>query len=89
MSNIGGIGKGEFAAPLLIPGGGVAIVAIGRAKWVEVVPEDGVGATRRRLLAGVSWSADHRIVEGAEMVAFVETWRQWVEHPERFIGEAV
>ena len=35
VSNVGAIGKGEFAAPLLVPGGGVAIVALGRAKWVE------------------------------------------------------
>jgi 2-oxoisovalerate dehydrogenase E2 component (dihydrolipoyl transacylase) len=35
VSNIGAIGKGEFAAPLLAAGGGVAIVALGRAKWVE------------------------------------------------------
>ncbi|KAF8508764.1 2-oxoacid dehydrogenases acyltransferase-domain-containing protein [Gautieria morchelliformis] len=89
VSNVGAIGQGEFAAPVLVPGGGVAIVAIGRAKWVEVVPQDGVGPSRRRLLVGVSWSADHRVVEGAEMAAFTEAWRSWVEHPERMIADAV
>ncbi|CAG7847363.1 Dihydrolipoamide acetyltransferase component of pyruvate dehydrogenase complex {ECO:0000256/RuleBase:RU003423} {ECO:0000256/RuleBase:RU003423} [Serendipita indica DSM 11827] len=80
VSNVGAIGKGEWAAPLLVPGGGVAIVAIGRAKWVE---RDG----HKRLEVGVSWSADHRIVEGAEMAAFVESWRSWVEEPARLIGD--
>jgi 2-oxoisovalerate dehydrogenase E2 component (dihydrolipoyl transacylase) len=89
VSNVGAIGQGEFAAPVLVPGGGVAIVAIGRAKWVDVVPEDGVGPSRRRLLVGVSWSADHRVIEGAEMATFTEAWRSWVEHPERMIGDAV
>lgn len=88
VSNIGGIGDGESASPVLVPGGGVAIVAIGRAKWVwDVNRGDGKG--ERRLKVGVSWSADHRVVEGAELVAFIETWRSWVENPQRMIAEGV
>lgn len=88
VSNIGGIGDGEGASPVLVPGTGVAIVAVGRAKWVwDVNRGDGQG--ERRLKVSVSWSADHRVVEGAELVAFIETWRQWVENPYRLIGEAV
>lgn len=88
VSNIGGIGDGESASPVLVPGGGVAIVAIGRAKWVwDVNRGDGKG--ERRLKVGVSWSADHRVVEGAELVAFIETWRSWVEAPQRLIAEGV
>lgn len=88
VSNIGGIGDGESASPVLVPGGGVAIVAIGRAKWVwDVNRGDGQG--ERRLKVGVSWSADHRVVEGAELVAFIETWRSWVEAPHRLIAEGV
>ncbi len=34
VSNVGAIGAGDFASPVLVPGCGVAIVAIGRAKWV-------------------------------------------------------
>ncbi|KIJ45045.1 hypothetical protein M422DRAFT_227581 [Sphaerobolus stellatus SS14] len=89
VSNVGAIGQGEYASPVLVPGGGIAIVAIGRAKWVDVVPQDGVGPTKRRLQVGISWSADHRVVEGAELAAFVETWRSWAEHPERLIGEGI
>ena len=88
VSNIGGIGRGESAMPLLVPGGGVAIVALGRAKW-EWDVERGDGKGERRLKMGVSWSADHRVVEGAELAAFMETWRGYVEQPERMIAEGV
>lgn len=88
VSNVGAIGAGEFASPVLVPGGGVAIVAIGRAKWVWDV-DRGDGKGERRLKVGVSWSADHRVVEGAELAAFVECWRGYVEAPERMIAEAV
>ena len=50
-------------------------------------PDDGSG--ERRLKVSISWSADHRVVEGAELVAFIETWRSWVEHPHRLIAEGV
>ncbi|KAF8123119.1 CoA-dependent acyltransferase [Boletus edulis] len=93
VSNIGAIGKGEYASPVLVPGGGVAIVAIGRARWVWDVSDEVWDADsecgERRLKVDVSWSADHRVVEGAELAAFVETWRGWVEKPERVIAEGV
>ncbi|KAL5534961.1 hypothetical protein ACEPAF_3052 [Sanghuangporus sanghuang] len=85
VSNVGAIGNGEFASPVLVPGGGVAIVAIGRAKWVRDEEREG----ERRLKVGASWSADHRVVEGAELAAFVECWRGYVEHPERLIAHCV
>lgn len=86
ISNIGAVAPGaRFAHPVLVPGGGVAIAAIGRAVWVRDEERDG----ERRLKAGVSWSADHRVVEGAELAAFVECWRGYVENPERMIAEGV
>ena len=88
VSNVGGIGAGDFASPVLVPGGGVAIVALGRAKWVWDV-DRGDGGGERRLKMGVSWSADHRVVEGAELAAFVECWRGYVEAPERLIADSV
>lgn len=88
VSNVGAIGAGDYASPVLVPGGGVAIVALGRAKWVWDV-DRGDGKGERRLKLGVSWSGDHRVVEGAELAAFVECWRAYVEAPHRLIGEAV
>ena len=69
-------------------GGGVAIVALGRARWTWDV-ERGDGTGERRLKMPVSWSADHRVVEGAELVAFMETWRSWVEAPHRLIADSI
>jgi 2-oxoisovalerate dehydrogenase E2 component (dihydrolipoyl transacylase) len=89
VSNVGAIGDGDFASPILVPGGGVAIVAIGRAKWIWDVNRNENGQGERRLKVGVSWSADHRVVEGAELAAFVETWRGWVESPHRMIADGV
>ncbi|KAJ3726012.1 CoA-dependent acyltransferase [Lentinula raphanica] len=88
VSNVGAIGAGDFAAPVLVPGGGVAIVAIGKAKWIWDV-DRGDGSGERRLKVGISWSADHRVVEGAELAAFVECWRGYVENPERMIADSV
>ncbi|KAF9001647.1 CoA-dependent acyltransferase [Hymenopellis radicata] len=88
VSNVGAIGDGDYASPVLVPGGGVAIVALGRAKWVwDVNRGDGKG--ERRLKLGVSWSGDHRVVEGAELAAFVECWRSYVENPARLIADSV
>ncbi|KAJ7035079.1 hypothetical protein C8F04DRAFT_1233972 [Mycena alexandri] len=120
VSNVGAAGRGTGAAPVLIPGGGVAIVALGRAEWQLDVSErywrndhyasessagsskslgrfvseageqgEAYGRGERRLKLPISWSADHRVVEGAEMAAFVEAWRGWVEKPGRMIGEGV
>ncbi|KAJ7268549.1 2-oxoacid dehydrogenases acyltransferase-domain-containing protein [Mycena rebaudengoi] len=105
VSNVGSTGRGRWASPVLVPGGGVAIVALGRAEWVwDVSGEypracaegasgygDGYGAFegQRRLKLNVSWAADHRVVEGAEMAAFVESWRGWVEAPGRALTEGV
>ncbi|KAJ1310740.1 hypothetical protein OPQ81_009262 [Rhizoctonia solani] len=80
VSNVGAVGAGKWAVPRLVQGGGVAIVAVGKADWV-VKPSG-----EKRLEVGVSWSADHRVVEGAELAAFVESWRSWVENPARLVG---
>jgi len=96
VSNVGAVGRGESAVPVLVGGGGVAIVALGRARWVWDVGGGGGGGDGKgrgrgeeRLKMSVSWSADHRVVEGAELAAFVESWRTWVEVPERLIAEGV
>jgi len=41
VSNIGAIGAGERVMPLLVPGGDVAIVALGRARWVWDIERGG------------------------------------------------
>jgi 2-oxoisovalerate dehydrogenase E2 component (dihydrolipoyl transacylase) len=61
MSNIS---SSESTMPLLFPDGGVAVVTLGCARW-EWDIEQGDGKGEWRLKMGISWLADHRIIEGA------------------------
>lgn len=40
------------------------------------------------LLQDVTFSADHRVVEGVELAKLVESWKRLVEEPERIVGLA-
>jgi 2-oxoisovalerate dehydrogenase E2 component (dihydrolipoyl transacylase) len=40
VSNVGSIGKGILASPVLVPGGSIAICAIGRAEWAMDVSDE-------------------------------------------------
>jgi hypothetical protein len=42
-------------------------------------------AKTRALKLGISWLAGRRAMEGAELAAFVETWRGYIEQLERMI----
>nr|ODN86996.1 hypothetical protein L203_03770 [Cryptococcus depauperatus CBS 7841] len=98
ISSVGGLGEATGAMPVVPPGGGLAICAVGRAKWeVEWKVRDGkvfdldeeqvkAAGLRGVLRAPVGWSADHRVLEGAELIAFTETWKKYVEDPSRWIG---
>lgn len=74
ISSVGGLGESRGLQPVLPPGGGVAIAAVGRARWeVEWARGEGrvmestqgeveAGGTRAVLRAPVGWSGDHRVV---------------------------
>lgn len=102
LSSVGGLGEARGAMPVLPPGGGLAIAAVGRAAWeVEYALRDGAkgaggvwgvdpsivekAGTRAVLRAPVGWSGDHRVLEGAELIAFTETWKRFVEEPWRWV----
>lgn len=100
LSSVGPLGESRAAMPVLPPGGGLAIAAVGRAAWeTEWVLRDG-GArgvwnldpseveragTKAVLKCPVAWSGDHRVLEGAELIAFTETWKRFVEEPWRWM----
>ncbi|WWC97549.1 hypothetical protein V866_004433 [Kwoniella sp. B9012] len=104
ISSVGGLGEATGAMPILPPGGGLAICAVGRAKWdmewdlahgdefrgksVWEMDESMVerGGTRAVLRVPVGWSGDHRILEGAELISFTETWKKYIEQPWRWIN---
>ncbi|CAG5114171.1 Oidioi.mRNA.OKI2018_I69.chr2.g8238.t1.cds [Oikopleura dioica] len=77
LSNIGAIG-GTYAKPvILVPQ--VAIGAIGKIQRLpRFGPNDEVVA---RHLTYISWTADHRIIEGAQMARFSNKLKQYLEEP--------
>ncbi|XP_029106064.1 lipoamide acyltransferase component of branched-chain alpha-keto acid dehydrogenase complex, mitochondrial-like [Scleropages formosus] len=77
ISNIGSIG-GTYTKPVILPPE-VAIGALGKIQvlprlnpWDEVV---------KAHIMKVSWSADHRIIDGATMCRFSNLWRSYLENP--------
>jgi len=78
VSNIGNIG-GTYVAPVLVPTE-VAILGIGRTRVLPVFDEDGQVAKGE--LVNFSWSADHRVVDGATMARMGNRVRELIEAPE-------
>ncbi|EGE83916.2 2-oxoisovalerate dehydrogenase E2 component (dihydrolipoyl transacylase) [Blastomyces dermatitidis ATCC 18188] len=81
VSNIGNIG-GTYVGPVIVPNE-VAILGIGRAKTVPVFDEDGNVVKGEKV--NFSWSADHRVVDGATMARMAEKVRLYLEEPESMI----
>ncbi|KAJ5149737.1 hypothetical protein N7448_001315 [Penicillium atrosanguineum] len=78
VSNIGNIG-GTYVAPVLVPTE-VAILGIGRTRDVPVFDE--AGQVVRGEMVNFSWSADHRVVDGATMARMGNRVRELIEAPE-------
>jgi 2-oxoisovalerate dehydrogenase E2 component (dihydrolipoyl transacylase) len=78
LSNIGSVG-GLFTAPLIPPTGQTIIGAIGKSR---ILPRfDANGDLVKAMVLPVSFSADHRIVEGVELARFVQEWKELLENP--------
>jgi 2-oxoisovalerate dehydrogenase E2 component (dihydrolipoyl transacylase) len=101
LSNIGSLGCGTGASPVLPPTGELAIGAVCAVKrgfrWSDdpslasTSPPLGTTATEvprmvPRLLAPVTFAGDHRVLQGTELAAFVKEWKWWVEHPEMWVA---
>uniref|UniRef100_A0A8D3AUJ9 Dihydrolipoamide acetyltransferase component of pyruvate dehydrogenase complex n=1 Tax=Scophthalmus maximus TaxID=52904 RepID=A0A8D3AUJ9_SCOMX len=77
LSNIGSIG-GTYAKPVILP----PEVAIGALGKIQVLPRfDGGGQVVPAHIMKVSWSADHRVIDGATMCRFSNLWRGYLENP--------
>lgn len=77
ISNIGAIG-GTVATPI-INKPEVAIVALGK---VQALPRFAAnGQVVARQLMQVSWSGDHRIIDGGTIARFTNLWKQYLEQP--------
>ena len=81
LSNIGSIG-GTYAKPVIMPPQ-VAIGALGRIqKLPRFDQDDNVVAAH---IMNVSWSADHRIIDGATMARFSNKMKSYMENPTSMI----
>ncbi|KAM0723310.1 hypothetical protein Q7P37_001511 [Cladosporium fusiforme] len=77
ISNIGSVGGGVVAPIISEPQ--VAILGVGRSKVVPAFGPDGELVKREELV--MSWSADHRVVDGAECARAAERVRMALEEP--------
>ncbi|XP_041339282.1 lipoamide acyltransferase component of branched-chain alpha-keto acid dehydrogenase complex, mitochondrial isoform X2 [Pyrgilauda ruficollis] len=77
LSNIGTIG-GTYAKPVILP----PEVAIGALGKIQVLPRfNSKGEVIKAQIMNVSWSADHRIIDGATMARFSNLWKSYLENP--------
>jgi 2-oxoisovalerate dehydrogenase E2 component (dihydrolipoyl transacylase) len=77
ISNIGSVGGGVVAPIISSPQ--VAILGVGRSRVVPAFGEDGEVVRREELV--LSWSADHRVVDGAECARCAEHVTRLLEEP--------
>lgn len=81
LSNIGIVG-GTYTHPCIMAPQ-VAIGAIGRTKLVPRFDE--AGNIRKAYVMSVSWSADHRVIDGVTMASFSNVWKKYLEQPTLFL----
>ncbi|KAI4882242.1 hypothetical protein NFI96_020066, partial [Prochilodus magdalenae] len=77
LSNIGSIG-GTYTKPVILP----PEVALGALGKIQVLPRfDSRGEVVKAHIMSISWSADHRVIDGATMCRFSNLWRSYLENP--------
>lgn len=85
LSNIGIIG-GTYAHPVIMAPQ-VCIAAIGK---IHVLPRFGKNdEILKKHIMNVSFSADHRIIDGATISSFVNLWKQYLENPNLYLLDGV
>ena len=77
VSNIGSIG-GTYVSPVIVQSE-VAILGIGKSRTIPAF--DGEGKVVRKEVMNFSWSADHRVIDGATMARMAESVRAFLEEP--------
>jgi len=83
LSNIGSIG-GIYGGPVITPPQ-VAIGAVGKLRTVPRYRDD--GSVHPTSIFNISWSGDHRVVDGATMTYFSNAWIDYLQKPQLMICE--
>lgn len=83
ISNIGAIG-GTVATPI-INKPEVAIVALGRVQALPRFAAD--GSVVERKIMQVSWSGDHRVIDGGTIARFCNQWKAYLEDPMQMLAD--
>ncbi|KAF5184205.1 Dihydrolipoyllysine-residue acetyltransferase component of pyruvate dehydrogenase complex [Thalictrum thalictroides] len=78
LSNLGMFGVDRFDA--ILPPGQGAIMAVGASKPTVVTGADGFFSVKSKMLVNVT--ADHRIVYGADLASFLQTFAKIIQNPE-------
>jgi 2-oxoisovalerate dehydrogenase E2 component (dihydrolipoyl transacylase) len=81
VSNIGSIG-GTYVSPVIVEKE-VAILGVGKMRTIPAFDE--AGHVVRKQVCNFSWSADHRVVDGATMARAAEIVRGFVEDPDSMV----
>ncbi|KAL4811236.1 2-oxoacid dehydrogenases acyltransferase-domain-containing protein [Aspergillus unguis] len=81
VSNIGNIG-GTYVSPVIVEKE-LAILGIGRARTIPVFDE--AGQVTKGEVVNFSWSADHRVVDGATMARMASKVKDLIQSPERML----
>jgi len=83
LSNIGVVG-GTYASPVLV----VPQVAIGALGKIEKLPRfDANDNVVAQHIMKVSWSADHRVIDGVSMAKFSNLWKSYLADPTMMLGD--
>ena len=85
ISNIGAIG-GVSASPI-INKPEVAIVALGKIQKLPRFNDE--GQLEERHIMTMSWSGDHRVIDGATIARFNNSWKAYLENPSTMLANMV
>lgn len=81
VSNIGNIG-GTYLNPVIVEKE-VAILGMGKIRTIPAFDEE--GQVVKKQVSNFSWSADHRVIDGATMARAAEIVRGFVEDPDSMV----
>lgn len=81
VSNIGSIG-GTYVSPVIVEKE-VSILGVGKMRTIPAFNKEGQVVGKQ--ICNFSWSADHRVVDGATMARAAEVVRGFVEDPDSMV----